>query len=311
MNQPSSSTLLAMACGVACATIGHANPRPTTLASLGLPPPGAEAAAWPKDARSTPKNHESHEEHALVPLPSVYDFTRGGGFGVALGLGLEYEAAYDGSDEYEIELDPAGAIQWRSGDHMLFFEGTELGWRGVFARRWLLQAGLRHEDGLDPSDSEDGALDGIEKRDSHLAGFAEVRGALDDEWRNWIGGRVLAGESDFGALGVLAFGHRFGDRLDGMGTEVYAFSTFGDSAFVNKDFGVSAEDALGSGLEQTDLDGGYRSTGLQVVHRHRFTEHLQLIGQAGVEFYASRIADSPIARDDHEAEVALALVWQF
>lgn len=251
------------------------------------------------------------DEHALVPLPSVFDFTRGGGFGFALGIGIEYEAAYDGSDEYEFELDPAGAIQWRDGNHMLYFEGTELGWRGVFARRWLLQAGLRHEDGLDPSDSEDGALDGIEKRDSHLAGFAEVRGALDDEWRNWIGGRVLAGESDFGVLGVLAFGHRFGDRLDGMGTEAYAFSTFGDSAFVNKDFGVSAEDALGSGLEQTDLDGGYRSTGLQVVHRHRFTEHLQLIGQAGVEFYASRIADSPIARDDHEAEVALALVWQF
>ncbi|MFM7281966.1 MAG: MipA/OmpV family protein [Planctomycetia bacterium] len=266
-------------------------------------------AAPPSEALAA--EQASSMEQALVPLPSVFDFTRGGGFGLALGLGVEYEAAYDGSDEYELELDPAGAIQWRSGDHMLFFEGTELGWRGVFDQRWLVQAGLRYEAGLDPSDSEDGALDGIEERDSHLVGFVELRAAIDNQWRNWVGGRVLAGESDFGMLGVLAAGHRFGDRLDGMGTEVYAFSTFGDSAFLNKDFGVSAEDSAGSGLAQTKLDGGYRSTGLQLVHRHRFTDHLQLIASAGVEFYNSQIGDSPIARDDYESEVSLALVWQF
>lgn len=276
-------------------------------------------SAWaeqgePRDERSSSTsiaNAPSPDERALVPSPSVFDFTRGGGFGLALGLGVEYEAAYDGSDEYELELDPAGAIQWRSGGQMLFFEGAELGWRGVFDERWLVQAGLRYEDGLDPSDSEDGVLDGIEKRDSHLTGFVELRRALDSQWRNWIGARVLAGESDFGALGVLAAGHRFGERLDGMGTEVFVFSTFGDRAFVNKDFGVSAEDALGSGLAETSLDGGYRSSGLQLVHRQRFTENLQLIAQAGVELYSSAIADSPIARDDFEAELSLALVWQF
>jgi outer membrane scaffolding protein for murein synthesis (MipA/OmpV family) len=287
----------------------------TTPATTALPSaaPGEfqAPAIAPPPAGALAAEQASSMEQALVPLPSVFDFTRGGGFGLALGLGVEYEAAYDGSDEYEFELDPAGAIQWRSGDHMLFFEGTELGWRGVFDQRWLVQAGLRYEAGLDPSDSEDGALDGIEERDSHLVGFVELRAALDNQWRNWVGGRVLAGESDFGMLGVLAAGHRFGDRLDGMGTEVYAFSTFGDSAFLNKDFGVSAEDSAGSGLAQTKLDGGYRSTGLQLVHRHRFTDHLQLIASAGVEFYNSQIGDSPIARDDYESEVSLALVWQF
>jgi len=264
-----------------------------------------------QDAPSMPVAQPKIEKRALVPLPSVFDFTRGDGWGVALGAGIEYEAAYDGSDEYEFEFDPAGAIQWRDGDHMLFFEGTELGWRGVFKDRWLLQAGLRYEDGLDPSDSEDGSLDGIEKRDSHLTGFVEARWALDNEWRNWIGGRVLAGESDFGALGVLAAGHRFGDGLDGLGTEVFVFSTFGDSAFLNKDFGVTAADAAGSGFAETEFSGGYRSTGFQVVHRRRFTENLQLIAQAGIELYNSDIADSPIARDDFEGELSLALVWQF
>jgi outer membrane protein len=102
-----------------------------------------------------------------VPSPSVLDFTRGGGFAIALGVGVEYEAAYDGSDEYEVELSPAGAIQWRSDRNTLFVEGYELGWRGVVGDRWLLQAGARYEDGLDPSDSADGRLEGLPKRDSH------------------------------------------------------------------------------------------------------------------------------------------------
>ncbi len=47
------------------------------------------------------------------------------------------------------------------------------------------------------------------------------------------------------------------------------------------------------------------------MHRRRFTEHLQLIAQAGAELYNSEIGDSPIALDDFEGELSVALVWQF
>lgn len=326
MNTPIQLALLATLCVASVASAGHAVAGPVGPAPAPAPSPASVAAlpvapAQPQPAPMSPSEQASPATaaparplappQALVPLPSVLDFTRGGGFGLAIGVGVEYEAAYDGSDEYEVEFSPAGAIQWRTGNHMLFFEYPELGWRGVFSQRWLVQAGLRYEGGLEPSDSDDGALDGIKERDSHLTGFAEVRWALDSQWRNWIAGRILAGESEFGVLGVLAAGHRFGHRLDGMGTEVYAFVTFGDSAFLNKDFGVTAEDALASGLAETTLDGGYRSAGLQLVHRQWIARRLQLIGQAGVELYNSEIADSPIARDDYEFEVSLTLVWQF
>lgn len=248
---------------------------------------------------------------ALVPLPSVFDFTRGEGWGIALGAGVEYEAAYDGSDEYEVELDPAGAIQWRTGNHLVFWEGMELGWRGRLANVWLVQAGARYEDGLEPDDSEDGALDGLEERDSHVVGFLETRRSLGGDWRNWIGGRVMGGESGFGWLGVLAAGHRFGDQLDGSGTEVFAFSTFGTDDFINKDFGISAEDAEASGLAETELDGGYRSTGINLIHRRYITDHIHLIAAAEAELYSSDIGESPIARDDYEAGLELSVVWHF
>lgn len=260
---------------------------------------------------STAANAQTDKPAALVPLPSVFDFTRGGGWGVALGAGIEYEAAYDGSDEYELELDPAGAVQWRDGNHLYFWEGMELGWRGRMADVWLIQAGMRYEGGLEPDGSEDGVLDGLEKRDSHRVGFLEARRSVGHNWRNWVGGRLMVGETGFGVLGVVAAGHRFGDQVDGTGTEVYVFSTFGSATFINKDFGVTAADSAASGLAETELDGGYRSTGINLIHRRYITEHMQLIAAAEAERYNSDIGDSPIARANYEAGVELAIVWQF
>jgi outer membrane scaffolding protein for murein synthesis (MipA/OmpV family) len=121
----------------------------------------------------------------------------------------------------------------------------------------------------------------------------------------------MGGPSDFGVLGVIAAGHRFGQQIDGTGTEIYGFLTFGTDKFINKDFGVTAADAASSGLRQTALSGGYRSTGIQLVHRRHVTERLHAIGQIGVERYSSEIGKSPIARKDYEFEVSLALVWRF
>jgi outer membrane scaffolding protein for murein synthesis (MipA/OmpV family) len=251
------------------------------------------------------------QEEALVPSPSVLDVTRGEGWGLALGVGVEYESAYDGSDEYELEVEPAGAVQWRADNHLLFWEGMELGWRGRLDDVWLMQAGARYEDGLEPDDSDDGNLDGFEERDDHIVGFLELRRSLGEVWRNWVAARVMGGETDFGWLAVLAAGHRFGQKVDGTGTEVFLFSTFGTKEFITKDFGVTAADATGSGLPETELDGGYRSVGITVIDRRYLTRNLHLIGQAGAELYSGDIQDSPVAREDYEMEVGLSLVYVF
>jgi outer membrane scaffolding protein for murein synthesis (MipA/OmpV family) len=247
----------------------------------------------------------------LVPSPSVFDFTRGEGWGFALGAGLEYESAYDGSDEYEVEVEPAGAIQWRTGNHLFFWEGIELGWRGKLSDRSLLQFGMRYESGREEDDSDDGRLDGLEDQDNEIVAVLEGRWSLDTEWRNWIAGRIMAGDSDFGILGVLAAGHRFGSHFDGTGTEIYLFTTFGNSDFLNRDFGVTASESLASGLEETDLSGGYRSVGITLIDRRYLTKKIHLICKAGIEYYSSDIQDSPIARQDYEAEAGVSVVYHF
>jgi outer membrane scaffolding protein for murein synthesis (MipA/OmpV family) len=254
---------------------------------------------------------QSASNDPLVPLPSIFDFTGGGGWGFAIGASVEGENAYDGSDEYEIGIEPAGAVQYRLDNSIFFWEGNELGVKGLANERLLLQGGARYEAGLEPDDSDDGRLDGIKKRDSHIVGFLEARYALDDNWKNWLGARALVGESDFGFLGVLAAGHRFGSTKDGSGAEVYAFSTFGNGNFINKDFGIPASDAQTSGLAETDLSGGYRSTGIQGIYRHILNDDFQFIASVGGELYSGAIGNSPLAREDFETEVALTALYTF
>jgi outer membrane scaffolding protein for murein synthesis (MipA/OmpV family) len=53
--------------------------------------------------------------------------------------------------------------------------------------------------------------------------------------------------------------------------DIVAFSTFGDEEQFNQYFAVSAEESLSSGLTQTDFDGEYRSSGLEIFYRQNFS----------------------------------------
>jgi outer membrane scaffolding protein for murein synthesis (MipA/OmpV family) len=254
---------------------------------------------------------QAEEEAPLFPLPFTPDFTRGSGWGVALGLGVEYETAYAGSDEYEFELDPAGAIQWRTGNHLFSWEGLELSWTTRQKDQWYIQAELSYDGEREEDDSDDGRLDGLDERDDEFIGNGEIRYAFDGEWRNYVGTRISAGDSDFGTLGFLLAGHRFGSRQDGGGTEAILYAKFADSDNLNRDFGVSSSEAIKSGLAETDLDGGYRSSGLRIVDRRFASEHIQIVSGLEFEYYSSDVRDSPIAREDFAVEVELAMLYHF
>ena len=245
----------------------------------------------------------------LFPMPSVPDVTDDDGWTFGIGAGVEYEAEYDGSDDYGIEAEPVFVVQRRQGNQVWFLEGQELGWRGRVDDVWLLQAGLRFEGGREESEAPE--LAGLGDVDDELVGMFEVRRALGGDWSNWAAGRLMAGGSDFGVLGVGAVGHTFAASDPGMGIDLFAFVTFGSSDFINRDFGITAEQSAGSGLPETSLDGGYRSVGIQASGRWRFGRHWQLQFEAGYEKYNSDISDSPIALNDYEAEVGVNLLYRF
>jgi outer membrane scaffolding protein for murein synthesis (MipA/OmpV family) len=255
----------------------------------------------------------AHAEEAapLFPLPFTPDFTRGSGWGVALGLGVEYETVYPGSDEYEFELDPALAIQWRRGNHLFSWEGLELSWTTRQNDLWYFQVDLGWDGEREESDSEDGRLDGLAERDDQFTVTGEVRYALDDAWRNYVGTRISVGDGDFGTKGFIYAGHRLSSRQDGGGTEIFLYATFADSNNLNREFGVSQPEAVASGLAETDLDTGYRSSGLRVVDRRLISDHVQIVTGFEFEYYGNEVQDSPIARQDYGLEVELAILYRF
>ncbi len=250
------------------------------------------------------------DNKALVPLPSLEDFTQGNnGWAFGLGLGVEYEAAYEGSDEYGFEVDPAGAVQWRKGDNIFYWAGEALGWRGLRADTWLFDVAIGFDEGREESDSDEGHLNGLGEGEESTELVLQVRRAFDADWRYWVDGRIVAG--DTGSLGLLAIGRRFGALNDGSGHELAIAAVFHDSDYANKDFGINAEQAASSGLNETNLDGGFRSVGLNYNYRHHFNEHWQLFGEAVYERYGSDIKESPIARSDYEAEVGVGFIYVF
>lgn len=249
------------------------------------------------------------DAETLFPMPSVPDVTDGNGWALALGAEIEYEAEYDGSDDYGTEVEPGFIIQKRNGDSMWFLEGQELGWRGRVDNLWLVQGGIRFEGGREESESP--ALSGLGDVDDEVVGMVEVRRAIGEDWGNWGAARLMAGGSDIGWLAVLAAGHTFAARDRGMGIDLFAFVTFAADDFINRDFGITEEQSINSGLPVASLDGGYRSAGISATGRWRFGDNWQFQAEAGYEKYNSDIADSPIALDDYEAEIGVSLLYRF
>lgn len=245
----------------------------------------------------------------LVPLPSIDDFTNGDGWGVGLGLGVEYESAYEGSDEFEFEVDPAGGVQWRTGEHVFFWAGEAIGWRALVKDSWLVQASLGYEEGREEGDSEDGRLDGLGESSSGGVLLLEVRHALGEDWRYFLDGRILTGT--IGTLGIFGAGTCLGCQPNGTGWEVGAVVTFHDGELANRDFGVNTQQSIDSGLPETDVDSGYRSTGFNVNYRNYLNENWQVFGEALYELYGSDVKDSPISRNNYEAEIGIGVIYVF
>lgn len=249
-------------------------------------------------------------KNAVVPLPSVDDFSHGkDGLSFGLGLGIEYETAYEGSDEFGLEVEPAGGLQWRQGNDVYFWVGEAIGWRGLRADTWLFETLIGFDEGRAETDSKKGYLNGLGESDEGFELVLQTRRAFDADWRYWLVGRIVTGSD--GNLSLFGVGRRFGDKNDGSGSEVNIVAVFHDSKYANKDFGITPEQSTASGLVATNIDGGFRSVGINYNYRHYVNDNWQMYGEALYEHFSSDVRKSPIARGNYEAEIGIGFVYVF
>lgn len=249
-------------------------------------------------------------------IPSLIDYTRGDGLVQALGVKFKYGSAYRGSDQYVLEATLDGAVQWRKHRNVFFIEnydlnGIEFGWRRFIRPTWLMQSGIRHETVLPSSKSKQGKLNDFPHRGSQVFGFVEFRRAIDSEWHNWLTGRFSGGPSDFGMRAEISYGQQFLQRPDDSRMEMEIFLTFGDREQINNYFGISQSDAVASGFEPINLDGGYRSSGIRAMYRKSLTRSVEVIVKGRMEFYSNEVQKSSLVKDASEASVDTSLIYRF
>ncbi len=212
-------------------------------------------------------------------------------------------------DEFGFEVQPAGAVQWRDGNHIYYFAGEAFGWRSLVTDEWLVDALVGFDEGREESDSDDGKLDGLGDQEEGFELVFQARRSFTSDWRYWLVGRIVA--SDEGNLGLFGVGRRFGDQVDGTGSEINLVAVFHDSEYANKGFGINEEQSIASGLEVTNISSGIRSIGVDYNYRHNINKSWQLYGEALFEYFSSDVQDSPIARSDYEAEVGISVIYKF
>jgi outer membrane scaffolding protein for murein synthesis (MipA/OmpV family) len=243
-----------------------------------------------------------------LPTAEIVDLAAPGSWSVALGGEFEYGEVYDGSDDYETELQPGLLAHLRRGDVRYYWEGNTLGVRWTPSADWLLGIGLQNEFGREEADHP--ALRGLGDTDDELAVTVDVRRGFGEGWPWWLAGRVLAGNSDLGALAVLGVGRELPVPGPRWQADFVLYTTFATSDFQRKDFGVTPAQSVTSGYPRFEPKGGYRALGGQVYLQYAPSKRWLVRAEVGYERYSSDVRDSPIVRASGEFETSLAVLYK-
>ncbi|MEN9527900.1 MAG: hypothetical protein RLY56_1851 [Pseudomonadota bacterium] len=244
-----------------------------------------------------------------LPTAEIVDLAGPNNWSIALGAEGEYGEIYDGGDESETELQPGLVAHLRRGDIRYYWEGNALGLRWTPSADWLIGAGLQLEFGREEEDSP--FLRGLGNADDQLALTLDVRRGFGDGWPWWLAGRVLAGNSELGALAVLGVGRELPVPGPRWQADFVLYTTFATSEFQRKDFGVTPAQSASSGYPAFDPKGGYRAVGGQFYLQYAAGERWLIRAETGYERYASDVRDSPIVRASGEFEAGITVLYKF
>ena len=256
--------------------------------------------------------------HANDPLQSnpaspwyLLDDAEGWHFDV--GLGLEYEPGYAGSDEYSTEADIEARVIYRSkSGHRYFVSLGEVG--GIFALSPATQflVFLEYEEGREADD--DDALEGLDEVDDTVEGQFMLARRFENVSIYAIAQPDLTGDADKGFVWFIGSSYdtflhnnrwRIGTRFDISGA---------DSEHMQTEFGITAAEAARTGYREYDPDGGLKSMTLGLNAEYAVTETLSLIGDIETEYYFDEGAASPLIEDlgsRTTVEASLLLLWRF
>lgn len=218
---------------------------------------------------------------ALAEEESILDLSLGGGVG--------YEPDYEGSDDYEVSPIPYIELSLLGGLASLSPGGLEAAL--PLNDNFFIGLGLGYDGGRD--EDENAALDGLGDVDGSLVGSIGGALALDPAVLSLIfthdlgsghEGYTIDLETEYG-IEVIE------DKVEiGLGAGI----TWASQNYTEAYFGVSTAQAAASGLNQFDVDAGFKSAGVGVSAGYALTDYAALQLELGYRRLLGDVADSPI-----------------
>ncbi len=254
---------------------------------------------------------ESHADEArrvrcAPDMPSLLNFACEKGWAVPLGVGVEYGGKSDASRNYSAGFEPVYMLHLSTDKLQFFLEGVENGFRYFASDRFLISLAARNEYGRQESDDPE-FLRGMGDIADKWMGIAEARFSLVGDYDVWIGGRSMLGDGDTGQLHIAVAGVGVPRQSKYVDFEFMFWSTWADADFLNRDFGVTAEQSARSGYDQFSINSGHRAFGAALFTRVDLTARWKIVSEINFERYNSRLSRSPLVRSGRNSEYELGM----
>lgn len=228
---------------------------------------------------------------------------------IRLGAAGSVRPRYDGANDYYLLAGPTIDIRYR--DLAFFSTGEGLGWNAIFTDHWRAGLALTYD------------LGRREKKDhDHLAGMGNIGMAAETK----IFAEYVVSKS-FPMVIRANIRRQFGGAngwvgdvgaympLPGFSEKFFWFVgpavTFADSAYMNRWFGVTAEQSARSGYPQHRAGAGIKSYGGGISAMWFFNKHWFATADFGVAALVGDAKNSPVVQRTTNLTGDVSVVYQF
>ena len=221
-----------------------------------------------------------------IPMPVAaeeWDFT----FGLGLGAAPDYE----GSDDYEAV--PIPLMRADYGPRFIEFSGGTL--RANVLTHSIFSAGPVINIRGERDDVDEDAVDDLDDVDTavELGGFVEIF------YQGWLGNLTITQDVADGHDGLLVglSGGFFLPLSPQMALTTIVSGTYADDNYMDSYFGIDADNAIASGLDEFDADEGIKDVGLALELAYEVSSRWGVTGTVSYQRLLSDAEDSPVVDD--------------
>ena len=233
------------------------------------------------------------------------------GWDIRLGLGLEQEPTFQGSDKTELEPDLFAVLAYRANWGNVFLSGDGLGYSRMLSDDFGILLQLEAEDTREVED--DDRLRGLESQEEELE--LEIVGKyFSGPWH--AGASLALATGDKGIVWFLGGGYTWRLANDKLFLRFKADLSGSNEENQQTDFGITATESANSvfGYPEYSPGGGLKSFGLRFGADYRINDRWFVNGEVELERLLGDVADSPLVTmggSENNYEIGLGIYYMF